>query len=140
MWDVWFDSQIVCSKIEHLSNIDEMYGNSNSTLKRFWSRCVVWPALCMYCYKTKDTTKRQHQHSPRYGNTGCRVFKRGIQNKKYFYLRINTSKGNYWILRIGLSGGVKKCQILTLFDSLLLIQNSKLNNFLWVCSFLGKDL
>ena len=24
MWDVWFRSQIVCSKIEHLSDIDEM--------------------------------------------------------------------------------------------------------------------
>ena len=24
MWDVWFDSQIVCSKVEHLSNIDEI--------------------------------------------------------------------------------------------------------------------
>ena len=24
VWDVWFDSQIVCFKIEHLSNIDEM--------------------------------------------------------------------------------------------------------------------
>ena len=26
MWDV-FDGQIVCSKIEHLSNIDEIAGN-----------------------------------------------------------------------------------------------------------------
>ena len=25
MWDVWFDGQIVCSKIEHLSNIDEIF-------------------------------------------------------------------------------------------------------------------
>ena len=24
VWDVWFDSQIVYSKIEHLSNIDEI--------------------------------------------------------------------------------------------------------------------
>ena len=43
----------------------EGYENSNAASKRFWSRCVVWPALCKYCYKTKDTTKRQHQHSPR---------------------------------------------------------------------------
>ena len=28
------------------------------------------------------------------------VFKQGIQNWKYFCLRINTPKGNYWILRI----------------------------------------
>ena len=25
MWDVWFVDQIICSKIEHLSNIDEMF-------------------------------------------------------------------------------------------------------------------
>jgi hypothetical protein len=24
VWDVWFDGQIVCSMIEHLSNIDEI--------------------------------------------------------------------------------------------------------------------
>jgi hypothetical protein len=29
-------------------------------------------------------------------------------------------------------------QILALFDSSPLIQNSKFNNFLWVCLFLGK--
>ena len=25
MWDAWFHSQIVCSKVEHLSNIDEKH-------------------------------------------------------------------------------------------------------------------
>ena len=30
-----------------------------------------------------------------YGNTGCGVFKRGIQNWKDFCLRINKLKGNY---------------------------------------------
>ena len=41
VWDVWFDGQIVCSKIEHLSNIDEIlhvktkvHQNKNATLKR----------------------------------------------------------------------------------------------------------
>jgi hypothetical protein len=29
------------------------------------------------------------------GNTGCEVFKRGIQKKKNFCLRINIPKGNY---------------------------------------------
>ena len=28
MWDVWFDSQIIYSKIEHLSNIDEIQRKS----------------------------------------------------------------------------------------------------------------
>ena len=39
-----------------------------------------------------------------YGNTGCRVFKRGVQNQKGLCLRINILKGNYSILRIGLVG------------------------------------
>ena len=30
-----------------------------------------------------------------YGNTGCRVFKLWVQNKKGFCLRINIIKGNY---------------------------------------------
>ena len=37
----------------------------------------------------------------RYGNTGCRVSKWGIQNWKDFCLKINIAKGNYWVLRIG---------------------------------------
>ena len=30
-----------------------------------------------------------------YGNTGCGVFKRGVQNQKVFCLRINILKGSY---------------------------------------------
>ena len=30
-----------------------------------------------------------------YGSTGCRVFKRGVQNWKYICLKINIPKGNY---------------------------------------------
>ena len=30
-----------------------------------------------------------------YGNTGCRVFKRGVQNWKDFCLKINIPKRNY---------------------------------------------
>ena len=39
-----------------------------------------------------------------YGNTGCGVFKQGVQNQKDFSLRINILKGNFSILRIGLVG------------------------------------
>ena len=39
-----------------------------------------------------------------YGNTGCGVFKWGVQNWKGFCIRINILKGNYWMLRIGLMG------------------------------------
>ena len=30
-----------------------------------------------------------------YGNTGCQVFKKGVQNWKDFCLKINIPKGNY---------------------------------------------
>ena len=43
-----------------------------------------------------------------YGNTGCGVFKLGVQNWKDFFLRINIPKGNYSILRIGVMGRRQK--------------------------------
>ena len=46
-----------------------------------------------------------------YGSKGCGVFKRGIQNKKGFCIRINILKGNYWILRIGLVGASEVLEI-----------------------------
>ena len=46
-----------------------------------------------------------------YGNTGCGVFKWGVQNLKDFCLRINILKGNHWILRIGLMGRCQKLGI-----------------------------
>ena len=45
--------------------------------------------------------------------TGYRIFKQGIQNCKYFCLKINIPKGNYWILRIGVGG---RCQKVPKFD------------------------
>ena len=35
------------------------------------------------------------RHAVGYGNIGCGVFKRGVQNQKDFCLRINILKGNY---------------------------------------------
>ena len=48
-----------------------------------------------------------------HGNTGCRVFKRGVHNWEDFCLKINIPKGNYWILRIGVMG---RCQKMPKFD------------------------
>ena len=45
-----------------------------------------------------------------YGNTGCRVFKGGIQNWKYFWLKINIPNGNYLILGICVMGRYQKLQ------------------------------
>ena len=44
------------------------------------------------------------------GNTGCGVFKRGVQNQNFFCLRINILIGFYRILRIGLMGRCQKVQ------------------------------
>jgi hypothetical protein len=52
-----------------------------------------------------------HQCSGRYGNTDCRVFKQGVQNWKDFCLEINIPQGNYWILRIGVTGRFQKLDI-----------------------------
>ena len=48
-----------------------------------------------------------------YGSTGCWVFRRGIQNWKDVCLKINIPKGNYWILRIDVTG---RCQKVSKFD------------------------
>ena len=44
---------------------------------------------------------------PDYGNTGCRVFKGGIQNYKDSCQKINIPKGNYWILKVGIEASCK---------------------------------
>ena len=47
-----------------------------------------------------------------YGNTGCRVFKWGIQNLKDFHLKMNIPKRNSWILRIGVVASCQKLGII----------------------------
>ena len=49
------------------------------------------------CWKMRS----EFWQAVKYGNTGCGVFKRGVQNSKDFCLRINILKESYWILRIG---------------------------------------
>ena len=46
---------------------------------------------CDLCQE-KLPTPEQYR---RYGNTGCGVFKRGLQNSKDFCLKINIPRGNY---------------------------------------------
>ena len=55
--------------------------------------------------------KKEIIHSG-YGNTGCGVFNRRVQNWKDFCLKINIFKGNYLILRIGLTGRCQKLGII----------------------------
>ena len=54
-----------------------------------------------------------------YGNTGCRVFKQGVQNWKDFCLKVNIHKGHDWILRFGAMGRcpkVPKCDFQSQFS------------------------
>ena len=51
-------------------------------------------------------------YSALYGNTGCWVFKRGIQNYKDFCLKINMPKWNSWVLRIGIMASCQKLGII----------------------------
>ena len=54
-----------------------------------------------------DVSNSIHHKTCDYGNMGCRVFKRGVQN----CLKINVPKGNYWILRIGVMGRCQSAKI-----------------------------
>ena len=82
------------SDLHHRSDFDQGW---------FWIRlnlhialqCVVKQGISAHC-----------------GNTGCRVFKWGIQNWKYFCLKINITKGNYWILTIGVVASCQKLGII----------------------------
>ena len=66
--------------------LDQSFSNIYSL---FWLQC--WPYI--------SKLKLQAILCLHYGNTGCGVFRRGVQNQKDFCLRINILKGNYWILR-----------------------------------------
>ena len=87
-----------------------------------WPNCVLLPAASrqklpsythwsvFFCRKLlrplslgRTVLYNFHAH---YDNTGCRGFKRGVQNWKDCCLKINIPKGNYWILRIGLMGSL----------------------------------
>jgi len=63
----------------------------------------------------KNTLKVTFWHiltNCQYGNTGCRVFKRGVQNYKDFCIRINIPKDFFLILRIGVMGRCQKLGII----------------------------
>ena len=77
---------------------------------RYWWRCC-----CGLPPFTTISTKIQTVIFS-YGNTGCWVFKRGVQNWKDFCQKINISKGNYWTLRIGVVGWCQKLFLTGKFD------------------------
>ena len=74
-----------------------------------------------------------------YGNTGC-----WVQNWKYFCLKINTAKGNDWILRIGVLGRCQKLGIILelneVIKKLILSKNVNKRKCAPKCRFWGKNL
>ena len=63
-------------------------GTKQSLDSRPVLQTVTLQSHYLYCTQNKNL-------SGSYGNTGCGVFKRGVQNQKDFCLRINILKGNY---------------------------------------------
>ena len=57
-------------------------------LKRSLTRYEVEGLKCQMTRPANDS-KKDASFSEDYGHTGCGVFKRGVQNLKDFYLRIN---------------------------------------------------
>ena len=64
-------------------------------------------------YEKRDLQREKKKNGGGYGNTGCGVFKWGIQNWKHFWQRNNIPKGYYWILSFGL---MASCQKVPKFD------------------------
>ena len=80
-----------------------------------------------------------------YGDTGCPIFKRAVQNWKDFCLKFNSPKGNYWISRIGVmkhytnprnlhyNGEVSKSANIWLSKSILYVKNHRnLSHFFFI--------
>ena len=69
------------------------------TISFAWILCTFFSACKFYelfhSANTQGCRMRGLLGSAGYGSTGCGVFKRGIQNKKDFCIKINIPKGNY---------------------------------------------
>ena len=88
--------------IQKWMEVVENFANAIFCLMTFLSTYII---IIIY-----STTRITIMH---YGNKGCWVFKRRVQNWKDFCLITHTPKENYWILRIGVMG---RCQKVPKFD------------------------
>ena len=57
--------------------------------------CIIQKKISSNCKNTNQILHAVDVISYIYGNTGCGVFKREVQNLKDFCLKINILKGNY---------------------------------------------
>ena len=78
------------------------------------AKAVAWWLLHFIWFLSTILTNIKYRmlcsYSPviKYGNTGCWVFKGGVQNKKDFCLKIHWPKGNYWNSKIVIVGKYQK--------------------------------
>ena len=94
-----------------------------SFLSEWMCRCCSFGSSLTPCYWTCQTRPRSNSVAVvalGYGNTGCWLFKLGVQNQKVFGLRINIPEGKYWILKIDV---VASSQILGLLLVTKLLKN-----------------
>ena len=68
-------------------------------------------------FKTAQAEPTRRTSSAEYGNTGCGIFKGGVQNKKRFCLKINTHNGNWC------NGEVSKSAKIWLSKSIFYVKN-----------------
>ena len=45
--------------------------------------------------RSEISERRQRERNHQYGNMGCQVFRQGVENWKYFCLKINIHKANH---------------------------------------------
>ena len=95
-------------------NFSHSFGIPSS--RRHEKRCQIlqilfWLFQCSKNPRCDAFGSRRNKKYPllgpgEYGNTSCGVFKQGVQ--KYFYIRVNIPKGNYWILSFELMASCQK--------------------------------
>ena len=110
------------------SRVDQRDQWSLTILQHFYG---MMDYECTYNVSKNSWFQRKLHNPQHYGNTGSRS--RGYKIGKIFSLKLNTAKGNYWILRIGVMGsrGIKNSslcyKINWCYQKMLITKNVPLN-------------
>ena len=87
--------------------------------------------FCMNSHITLSLANIRSWWDEHNGNIGCLVFKQGVQNQKYFCLRINIPKANYWILRISVMASCQKLVIILNLSNISKMSRLYMNQRKW---------
>ena len=149
MWDVWFDGQIVCDKLEHLSNIDEIHSIQIFDEKfSFTIQIFAWEYwnkhLNFFIIHPKNseidftfTTQSSKTHRILWG-----LWPRS----KFIYLKYYKNSSEYcqgilflWVFGFFMSSWVKKCKISVHTIKLINKEVRKLSVLSLKCTVLGQN-